>query len=370
MLDVPAWVGPRPSCCGVGATAGIGANIGPLLARLGAALASQGVNVRNIVSVFDGETAVALSPEPSPALLIVARLRDEAAARSELASLEAPLTALFSPSGAAAAGQVPELADAQVGGATVHEVQLGAGLQVDFGVFDGLASCRPASARSPTWRSAATRSAATAPTRRSLPAGSGPGPVSSLVFGDFTRILSLGEQTGLTSGARTRELLPDLSKIRTVGVSSTSGKNDTTTDLTPRDSMTMIADNEFLFTSESVTEGHPDKVADQISDGVLDAVLRDDPTGRVACETLVNTGLVVVSGRDHDHDVRGYPGGRAGDDQADRLYERRVRVRLPHVRGDQRDRQAVAGYRAGRRSGVGGADEPGRRRRARRGGRG
>src|SRR6201996_8249599 len=56
------------------------------------------------------------------------------------------------------------------------------------------------------------------------------------------------------------------------------------------------ADNEFLFTSESVTEGHPDKVADQISDGVLDAVLRDDPVGRVACETLVNTGLVVVSG--------------------------------------------------------------------------
>jgi S-adenosylmethionine synthetase len=57
-----------------------------------------------------------------------------------------------------------------------------------------------------------------------------------------------------------------------------------------------LSDNEYLFTSESVTEGHPDKVADQISDGVLDAVLRDDPTGRVACETLVNTGLVVVSG--------------------------------------------------------------------------
>ena len=57
-----------------------------------------------------------------------------------------------------------------------------------------------------------------------------------------------------------------------------------------------FADNAFLFTSESVTEGHPDKMADQISDGVLDAVLRADPTGRVACETLVNTGLVVVSG--------------------------------------------------------------------------
>jgi S-adenosylmethionine synthetase len=53
---------------------------------------------------------------------------------------------------------------------------------------------------------------------------------------------------------------------------------------------------QYLFTSESVTEGHPDKVADQISDGVLDAVLAQDRDGRVACETLVNTGLVVVSG--------------------------------------------------------------------------
>jgi len=60
--------------------------------------------------------------------------------------------------------------------------------------------------------------------------------------------------------------------------------------------MSPHSDNEFLFTSESVTEGHPDKIADQISDGVLDAVMRDDPAGRVACETLVNTGLIVVSG--------------------------------------------------------------------------
>ena len=60
--------------------------------------------------------------------------------------------------------------------------------------------------------------------------------------------------------------------------------------------MAGFADNEYLFTSESVTEGHPDKVADQISDGVLDAVLAQDPYGRVACETLVNTGLVVISG--------------------------------------------------------------------------
>jgi S-adenosylmethionine synthetase len=57
-----------------------------------------------------------------------------------------------------------------------------------------------------------------------------------------------------------------------------------------------MSKREFLFTSESVTEGHPDKIADQISDSVLDAVLRDDVNGRVACETLITTGLVVVAG--------------------------------------------------------------------------
>ncbi|MEF8753717.1 MAG: methionine adenosyltransferase [Accumulibacter sp.] len=54
--------------------------------------------------------------------------------------------------------------------------------------------------------------------------------------------------------------------------------------------------HEYLFTSESVSEGHPDKVADQISDSILDAILADDPPARVACETLVSTGLVVISG--------------------------------------------------------------------------
>ncbi len=57
-----------------------------------------------------------------------------------------------------------------------------------------------------------------------------------------------------------------------------------------------MAKRNFQFTSESVTEGHPDKIADQISDRVLDAVLADDPAGRVACETLITTGLVVVAG--------------------------------------------------------------------------
>ncbi|MBI2733291.1 MAG: methionine adenosyltransferase, partial [Aquabacterium sp.] len=54
--------------------------------------------------------------------------------------------------------------------------------------------------------------------------------------------------------------------------------------------------NDFLFTSESVSEGHPDKVADQISDAILDAILAQDPVSRVAAETLTNTGLVVLAG--------------------------------------------------------------------------
>ncbi|MBC7794688.1 MAG: methionine adenosyltransferase [Clostridia bacterium] len=57
-----------------------------------------------------------------------------------------------------------------------------------------------------------------------------------------------------------------------------------------------MSNRDFLFTSESVTEGHPDKVADQISDAVLDEILRQDPKGRVACETLVKTGMAVIAG--------------------------------------------------------------------------
>jgi len=57
-----------------------------------------------------------------------------------------------------------------------------------------------------------------------------------------------------------------------------------------------LSNANFLFTSESVTEGHPDKIADQISDAVLDAILEQDPIARVACETLVTTGTAVIAG--------------------------------------------------------------------------
>ena len=58
----------------------------------------------------------------------------------------------------------------------------------------------------------------------------------------------------------------------------------------------MSSKNRFLFTSESVTEGHPDKIADQISDAILDACIEQDPYSRVACETILTTGLAFIAG--------------------------------------------------------------------------
>ena len=58
----------------------------------------------------------------------------------------------------------------------------------------------------------------------------------------------------------------------------------------------MGSQRRYLFTSESVTEGHPDKIADQISDAVLDAIMAQDPMGRVACETMVTTGMTMIAG--------------------------------------------------------------------------
>ena len=232
MVDVPDLGRAAPALLGAAATAGIGANIGPLLGRLGSALAAEGVNVHKIVSLFSGETAVAISPgrEPAttPALLIVARLRKPAAARSELASLEGPVSALFSSSGSDAI-QVPELADHQVGGTTVHELQLGPGLQLNYAVLDGLFVLSTSMTAIDGVVQRSHSLADDASYKATLP--DRPGPVSSLVFGDVSRLLALGEQIGLTSGARTRQLLPDLSRIRAIGVSSTSRGRATTTEL-------------------------------------------------------------------------------------------------------------------------------------------
>ena len=104
-----------------------------------------------------------------------------------------------------------------------------------------------------------------------------------------------------------------------------------------------------LFTSESVTEGHPDKIADQISDAVLDALLAEDPMSRVACETLVTTGLAFIAGEITTKAYVDLPGDRPRDDQGRRLHARQVRLRLRDLRGHLRDPRAVARHRDGRR---------------------
>ena len=110
--------------------------------------------------------------------------------------------------------------------------------------------------------------------------------------------------------------------------------------------------SDFLFTSESVSEGHPDKVADQISDAVLDAILKQDKRSRVAAETLVKDNLVVLAGEITTN-------ARVNYDQVARQTIRRIGYTDPKIgfdanlHGAHRLRQAVARHRAGRGRGQG-----------------
>jgi hypothetical protein len=228
MLDVDGLDRYAPTLLRAAATAGFAGNVAPLLGQLASALASEGVNVRKVESIFGGETAVALSPGPSPALLIVARTSNQSATQSELASLEAPLTALF-PAPSAGPGQIPGIADQQIGGVTVHELGLGPGLQLDYAVFDDLVVV---STSVSAIDQVAGRSHSLADEKAYKTALAGrPAHVSSVLFTDFRQLLSLGEQIGLTSSTRVRALLADLAKVGTIGLSSTSGESDPTTEL-------------------------------------------------------------------------------------------------------------------------------------------
>ncbi|HTP19297.1 MAG TPA: DUF3352 domain-containing protein [Solirubrobacteraceae bacterium] len=228
MLDVDGLGRAGPQLLQAAATAGFAGNVAPLLARLGAALSTEGVSLNKIASVFGGETAVAVSPGSSPSLVIVARTADQAATQTELAQLEAPLTALF-PAPSSGPGQIPGLADHQVAGVTVHELGLGPGLQIDYAVFDRLVVVSTSISAIDQVVSRG-RSLADEPAyKTALP--SQPDRLTSVLFTDFSQLLRLGEQTGLTGSARVRELLPDLGKVRAIGLSSTSGERDATTEL-------------------------------------------------------------------------------------------------------------------------------------------
>jgi hypothetical protein len=192
------------------------------------------VNVTQIEHLFSGETAIALAPGHAggaPALVIVARTRNRAATASELAQLEVPLAQLLSSvSSSANPGVIPSFTQRQIDGVTAHQLPIAPGLELDYAVFRGLvvvstslggigavAATRDTLAASPAYR--ATLSAR-------------PSRVTSLLFLDFSQLLSLGEQTGLTRGAAFRALQADLEKVRAVGLVSTGGENDSTAELT------------------------------------------------------------------------------------------------------------------------------------------
>jgi hypothetical protein len=220
-----------------GATGGIARDLGPLLSRLGAALASEGVNVQNVESLFSGETAVAIGPGSttgtggrgaSPELIIVTKTSDQKATAAELANLELPLSELF-PAPSSGSGQIPQFNDQAVDGVTVHQLALAPGLQFDYGVFNGLVVLST-SVKGVAAVIAHVHSLAGEKSYQ-VTLGSHPQHVTSLVFLDFSQLLSLAEQTGLLRGARYRELRPDLERVRAVGLSSTRGEADSTAEL-------------------------------------------------------------------------------------------------------------------------------------------
>ena len=101
----------------------------------------------------------------------------------------------------------------------------------------------------------------------------------------------------------------------------------------------------YLFTSESVSEGHPDKIADQISDAVLDAILAQDKRARVACETMVKTGAAIVAGEVTTNawvDIEALARKVINDIG---YNNSECRLRRPHLRDHQHARQAVARHR-------------------------
>jgi Protein of unknown function (DUF3352) len=235
LLDVHGLARAAPRILAAVATAGVAGRVGPLLARLGSALAAEGVNIPQILGIFSGETAVAITPAGSgrgtgrtPALVIVSRTAHPQGTSALLAGLEAPLAQLFPPP-SSGAGQAPELGDIQVAGVTVHQLALAPGFQLDFAVFRGLVVVSTSvQAIAGVARHAATL-ADTSGYQTTL--ADSPARVTSLLYFDFNQLLSLAEQAGLMRGPAMLALRPDLERIRAVGLTSTSGESDTTSEL-------------------------------------------------------------------------------------------------------------------------------------------
>lgn len=231
LLDVKGLRASVPKLLGVAARAGIGGRIGPLLSRLGSALAAEGVDLRQILGIFAGETAMGVVDGPNggaPTPVIVTRTQDQAQTREELAGLEGPLTQVFAPP-SSGPGQVPVLSDLQVAGVPVHQVALAPGFSLDFAVARGLVVLSTGQAGIAGVFSR-VRALNQTPSYQSVLADH-PSPVGSLVFLDLGQLLRLGSRIGLIGSARQATLWPALEKIHAVGLAAWRGADDTTTTL-------------------------------------------------------------------------------------------------------------------------------------------
>lgn len=238
LLDVKGLDRVAPRVLNAGSVGGVAGRIGPLLQRLGGALAAEGADVHGLVSLFAGETAVAIAPAAGaagsstgaapPSLLVLARTAHESSTRTSLAQAAGSLAQLFPPP-SSGSGQTTSFNDRQVGDVTIHQLVLGPSLQVDYAVFRGLVAV----ATSFQALAAVVSHAAGLPHESAFKntLANRPDPLTSLVFLDFSQLLRLGEQTGLTASARFRAIGPDLEKVRAIGLTSTSGKTDSTAEL-------------------------------------------------------------------------------------------------------------------------------------------
>jgi hypothetical protein len=232
MLDVTGLDKVAPGVLNAGSAAGVAGGIGPLLSRLGTALGSEGVNVKDLVSIFHSESAVAIvGSGQRPTLVIVARTSKQAKTQTELAQLEAPLAQLFS-TPSKSSSSVPVFNDKQVAGVTAHQLQLATGLQLDYAVFRGLVVI-----------STSLQGIADV-AQRSHPLAKDPGfgatlsdrpkLVTAMVFADLATLLNVGQSTGLTPSSVFGKLEPDLQRITAVGLTSTRGADDSTTQISVR----------------------------------------------------------------------------------------------------------------------------------------
>lgn len=227
-LDVSGLDRVLPQVLDAGSATGLSGDIGPLLSRLGSALSAEGVDVKQIVSLFSGESAVAIVPNGRTSMLvIVSRTSDQARAQAQLNQLQAPLTRLFRTSGGGRApGSV--FSAHQVAGVTAHSFQLTPTLQLDDAVVHGMVVV------STSLNGIADVARAAHPLARQssfATALSGhPAQVTSLVFADLGALLrATGSQ--LSSSATFQRVLPDLERIGAIGLSATRGSGEATAQL-------------------------------------------------------------------------------------------------------------------------------------------